>query len=122
MRNIGSQLRSVVSVTNGGLFDKNNGTKTKKLAHEYEPIFSNGNHANSFQMPIDTSQNQTVWIAALAFILGINIGGAYIVYNSKIKKTLTKKKSGRSKKRKFGFFFFFVFRVHIFFFVQFLFH
>lgn len=114
MRNIGSQLRSVVSVTNGGLFDKNNGTKTKKLAHEYEPIFSSRNNGNSFQMPIDTSQNQTVWIAALAFILGINIGGAYIVYNSKIKKTLTKKQSGRSKKRKFGFSFFFFYRVHLF--------
>lgn len=46
----------------------------------------------SFQMPppiLETPppNSQTIWIAAVAFILGINVGGAYIVYNSKIKKT-----------------------------------
>ncbi|XP_031621810.1 putative apoptosis-inducing factor 1, mitochondrial [Contarinia nasturtii] len=110
----GSQVRMVVSATNGGLTDKNNGTinadnlKTKKLAHEYEPVLSQQQNSgySSIQLPPPStysSQNEGVWIAALAFILGINVGGAYIVYNSKIKKTITfhdSEKSGQSKKPK----------------------
>lgn len=100
---IGSQLRLVVTTTNSGLAEKNNGNNTKKLAHEYEPIFQQNNE-NSFHLP-PSSQNQSVWMAALAFIIGVNIGGAYIYYNSKIKKNFISfddlDKSIRSKKRKY---------------------
>ncbi|XP_055296915.1 putative apoptosis-inducing factor 1, mitochondrial [Sitodiplosis mosellana] len=103
----GSQLRLIVTTTNGGIVEKNNGTNTKKLAHEYEPIFQQ-NNGNPFHLPppsfSSSSQNQSVWIAALAFILGMNLGGAYIYYNSKIKKNFISfddtDKSFRSKKLK----------------------
>lgn len=80
-------MRLVVTTTNG-LTEKSNGSNGKKFAHEYEPIphQNDGFHLPPPSFSASSPQNQSVWIAALAFILGINLGGAYIYYNSKIKK------------------------------------
>lgn len=97
---LGSQLRLLNGTSTDNVkYSEAIDSKHKKLVGT--PFqFEQDGYSFHLPPPIDTPNSQTIWLAAVAFILGINIGGAYIVYNSKIKKTVVDPKhSGRSKRK-----------------------
>lgn len=109
---VGLQLRRFTSTTTDNVnYNDATSLKNKKVVAPF-PIEQDG-YSSQLPPPTNTPNSQAIWLAALAFILGINVGGAYVVYNSKIKRTVDDpKRSGRSKrKQRFILFFFTLFSV-----------